>query len=210
MMRIRRREMILAAGSAAILPAAAVSALDTPAGTVVGMVGNCSIAHGGRTAPLKLGDPVAASDEVDVPADGKLKLRMSDGSIISLAPGTRMSVAAYQTDAAGHRQNAQLALAQGLLRAVVAPVERPAAFEVSTAVGTAAVRSTDWFIEAKPGSAQVGVLTGSVVLSSAATGRNVTIPARWGARLEAGRDPVEARVWAPAEFQAVISRTDVP
>jgi hypothetical protein len=38
----------------------------------------------------------------------------------------------------------------------------------------------------------------------------VTIPSRWGARLEAGRDPVPARVWAPEEFQAVISRTDVP
>lgn len=210
-MRMRRREIILAAGSAAILPASSVPVFaDAPAGTVVGMVGNCSAVHAGRPTPLKLGDPVAASDEVDVPADGKLKLRMSDGSIISLAAGTRMSVATYQTDAAGHRQNAQLTLAQGLLRAVVAPVERPAAFEVSTAVGTAAVRSTDWFIEAKPGSAQVGVLTGSVVLSSAATGRAVTIPARWGARLEAGRDPVEARVWAPEEFQAVISRTDLP
>ncbi len=210
-MRMRRREIILAAGSAAILAASTVpSFADAPAGTVVGMVGNCSVVHAGRTTPLKLGDPVAVSDEIDVPADGKLKLRMSDGSIISLASGTRMSVSAYQTDAAGQRQNAQLALAQGLLRAVVAPVERPATFEVSTAVGTAAVRSTDWFIEAKPGSAQVGVLSGSVVLSSAATGRAVTIPARWGSRLEAGRDPVEARVWAPEEFQAVISRTNLP
>ena len=210
-MRMRRREIILAAGSAAILPASSIPAFaDAPAGTVVGMVGSCSLVHAGQSTPLKLSDPVAASDEVDVPADGKLKLRMSDGSIISLAAGTRMSVSAYQTDAAGKRQNAQITLAQGLLRAVVAPVERPATFEVSTAVGTAAVRSTDWFIEAKPGSAQVGVLSGSVVLSSTATGRAVTIPARWGARLEAGRDPVEARVWAPEEFQAVISRTSLP
>jgi hypothetical protein len=57
---------------------------------------------------------------------------------------------------------------------------------------------------------QVGVLTGSVSMRSAATGRGETIPARWGARLEAGRDPVPARLWSPAEFQAVISRTDVP
>jgi hypothetical protein len=160
--------------------------------------------------PLKMGDAVAVADTVTVPSDGKLKLRMSDGSILSLASGTKMTVAAYQTDAGGHRQTAQLSLGEGLLRAVVAPVDHPASFEVSTAVGTAAVRSTDWFIEAKRGAAQVGVLTGSVVLSSAATKRSVTIPARWGARLEAGRDPVEARVWAPQEFQAVISRTDVP
>ena len=36
------------------------------------------------------------------------------------------------------------------------------------------------------------------------------IPARWGARLEAGRDPVPPRVWSQAEFDAVIARTDVP
>jgi hypothetical protein len=121
-----------------------------------------------------------------------------------------LTLAAYQTDAGGQRQNVQLSLGAGLLRAVVAQVDHPSNFEVLTAVGTAAVRSTDWFIEAKPGSAQVGVLTGSVSLTSTATRRAVTIPSRWGARLEAGRDPVPARVWSPQEFEAVISRTDVP
>jgi hypothetical protein len=183
---------------------------QTPAASVVGLMGQCSVERGGGSAPLKLGDAIAASDTITVPTDGKLKLRMNDGSVISLAAGTRMTIAAYQTDGSGRRQNTQLSLAQGLLRAVVAPVDHPSTFEVSTAVGTAGVRSTDWFVEAKPGSAQVGVLTGSVALRSSATGREVTIPARWGARLEAGRDPVDARVWAPQEFQAVISRTDVP
>ena len=51
----------------------------------------------------------------------------------------------------GSAQKPHLSLGQGLLRAVVAPVERPAKFEVETAVGTAAVRSTDWFVEASPG-----------------------------------------------------------
>ncbi|HXC27066.1 MAG TPA: FecR family protein [Stellaceae bacterium] len=208
---MRRRDILLAASVAAALPlAAAPGFADTAAGSVVGLVGNCTVTRGGAAIALKLGDPVAVSDTIDVPADGKLKLRMSDGSVISVAAATRMTVSAYQTDAAGQRQNAQLNLGQGLLRAVVAPVTHPAAFEVSTAVGTAAVRSTDWFVEAKPGSTQVGVLSGTVVLNSAATGRAVTIPARWGARVEAGRDPVDARVWAPQEFQAVISRTDVP
>jgi hypothetical protein len=193
---MRRRDILLAASVAAALPlAAAPGFADTAAGSVVGLVGNCTVTRGGAAIALK---------------HGKLKLRMSDGSVISVAAATRMTVSAYQTDAAGQRQNAQLNLGQGLLRAVVAPVTHPAAFEVSTAVGTAAVRSTDWFVEAKPGSTQVGVLSGTVVLNSAATGRAVTIPARWGARVEAGRDPVDARVWAPQEFQAVISRTDVP
>jgi len=208
---MKRRNLIFAAGALALLtlpPGPAVA--EGSAASVVGVVGQCAVERGGRPTPLKLGDAVAVSETIDVPADGKLKLRMSDGSIVSLAASTRMTIAAYQTDSAGHRDTAQLSLSQGLLRAVVAPVEHPSSFEVSTAVGTAAVRSTDWFIEAKPGSAQVGVLSGTVVLSSAATRRSVTIPARWGARLEAGRDPVEARVWALQEFQAVMSRTDLP
>lgn len=208
---MKRRDILCGAGALAVLslsPALAVAAAS--AGSVVGLRGQCLLERGGGSTPLKLGDAVSVSDTVDVPADGKLKLRMEDGSVISLASGTKMTIAAYQTDAGGQRENAQLGLAQGLIRAVVSPVSHPSTFEVSTAVGTAAVRSTDWFVESKAGSAQVGVLTGAVVLRSGATGREVTIPARWGARLEAGRDPVEARVWAPQEFQAVISRTDVP
>jgi len=207
---MKRRNLLAAAGGAVALAALADGFAAGATGNVVGIQGACTVQRGGRQAPLKLGDAVEVSDTIDVPANGKLKLRMSDGSVISVAAGTRLTLAAYQTDAAGKRENAQLSLAQGLLRAVVAPVDHPSTFEVSTAVGTAGVRSTDWFIEAKPGSAQVGVLTGAVVLTSAATHRSETIPARWGARLEAGRDPVEARVWAPQEFQAVIARTDVP
>jgi hypothetical protein len=207
----KRREILLAVGAAGVsslLPLAALA--DGAAGSVVGLRGACLVQRGGNSAPLKMGDSVAATDTIEVPADGKLKLRMADGSVISLASGTRLVLATYQTDAKGARQTAQLSLSEGLLRAVVSPVDHPSTFEVSTAVGTAAVRSTDWFIEAKSGSAQVGVLVGSVSLTSATTGRAVMIPSRWGARLEAGRDPVPARVWSPEEFQAVISRTDVP
>ena len=194
----------------ALLLISAGLALAAPAGTVVGVFGGCFVDSGGSRSPAKIGQPVQGGDTVDVAADGKLKLRMSDGSVISVAAGTRMTIAAYGVDAAGQRQDAHLSLGQGLLRAVVAPVERPARFEVDTAVGTAAVRSTDWFVEASGGSMQVGVLSGSVDMTSAATKRAVTIPARWGGRLEGGRDPVPPRVWSPAEFDAVIARTNVP
>jgi len=184
-------------------------ALAAPAGTVVGLSGASIVESGGARAAAKLGQPVQVGDTVEVPADGKLKLRMVDGSVVSVAAGTRLTIAAYGVDGAGQRQDARLSLAQGLLRAVVAPVERPASFEVDTAVGAAAVRSTDWFVEGSATAMQVGVLTGSVEMISAATRRRETIPARWGARLEAGRDPVPPRVWSPAEFAAVIARTDV-
>jgi len=171
----------------------------TLAGTVVGVSGSCTA----RGRALKPGDAVQVGDAVDVPADGKLKLRMADGSMISIAPGSSMTVARYNLG-----RDAKLSLAQGLLRAVVAPVGGSSTFEVSTAVGTASFRSADCYIDAEAGSAQVGVLAGIVDLTSAATGQSVAIPAHWGTRLEAGRDPVPPRVWAQVEFDAFSRRTE--
>jgi hypothetical protein len=64
-------------------------------------------------------------------------------------------------------------------------------------------------MEAQPGSMRVGVLAGGVVITSLATGRRVTMPSHWGAHLEAGLDPVPARLWSSNEFADVITRTDV-
>jgi len=48
---------------------------------------------------LKRGDAVQISDTVDVPASGNLKLQMADGSVISVAPGSSMTVASYKSAA---------------------------------------------------------------------------------------------------------------
>ena len=207
--RTRRLSPSLVA-AALVLLLGMSAAFAAPAGTVVGLSGQCFVDSGGARTALRLGQVVQVTDTVEVPEGGKLKLRMTDGSVVSIAPGSRMTISAFGVNGAGQRENAHLSLGQGLLRAVVAPVERPASFEVETAVGTAAVRSTDWFVEASGSGMQVGVLTGSVDMVSRATRRGVLIPARWGGRLEAGRDPVPPRVWSQAEFDAVIARTDVP
>jgi hypothetical protein len=212
MVDVRRRCLVFSrrVGTAAVLAAlfAAGSAAEAAkAGEVIALAGQCFVESGGQRRALKNGDAVEVGDTVDVPRGGKLKLRMDDGSVISAASGTRLTVAAYANDAQG--RDAKLSLAAGLLRAVVSAVTRPSRFEIDTATGVAAVRSTDWFIEARPGSTQVGVLDGTVVLTSLATRRSVTLPSRWGARVEAGRSPVPGRVWSQAEFDDVIARTTV-
>lgn len=179
------------------------------AGEVMAMGGECFAQSGEERRTLKLGDGVDVGDTVDVPQGAKLKLRMDDGSTIAAAPGSRLTIVAYSTGG-DQKRDVKIDLAAGLLRAVVASVGEPQQFEVETATGVAAVRSTDWFIETRSRATQVGVLDGVVALTSVATGKAVRIPARWGARVEAGRDPVPARVWANAEFDAVIARTTVP
>ena len=179
------------------------------AGEVLALAGQCFVETGSRRNPLKLGDAVHVGDTVDVEAGAKLKLLMNDGSVIAIASGGRLTIADYRVGAGGESREATLSLSEGLLRAVVSTLKGPPHFEVDTATGVAAVRSTDWFIEARSGSTQVGVLEGRVSLKSVATGREIVIPARWGARVEAGRDPVPARVWTGAEFDDFINLTNL-
>jgi len=122
--------------------------------------------------------------------------------------GTVIGVSGSCTDH-GHVLSRGDAVQIGHTLDVPADVAGPSTFEVSTAVGTASVssNSADWFIKAKPDSAQVAVLAGTVDLTSTETGQSVSIPARWGTRLETGLDPVLPRVWAQGEFNAVIRLT---
>jgi len=185
------------------------AAAEPQAGEVLALFGQCFVETAGRRNPLKIGDAVHVGDILDVTAGAKLKLRMSDGSVIAVASDSRVTIAEYRVGDGAESREATLSLGAGLLRAVVSTLRGPPHFEVDTATGVAAVRSTDWFIEAKPGSTQVGVLDGRVSLRSVATGQQIVIPARWGARVEAGRDPVPARVWTEAEFDDFIRRTNL-
>ena len=182
---------------------------QSPAGEVLALSGQCSGEIGGVRKLLKLGDAVHIGETVEVASGAKLKLRMNDGSIIAIASEGRLTIADYRVGNGGESRDATLSLGAGLLRAVVSALKGSPHFEVDTATGVAAVRSTDWFIEAKPGSTQVGVLEGRVSLKSVATGKEIVIPAHWGARVEAGRDPVPARVWTGAEFDDFIRRTSL-
>ena len=184
-------------------------AVAAPVGSVVGISGSCFVEADGKRAPLKLGTEVHVTDTVDVPAGARLKLRMSDGSVVSVAAGSQLTIGAYTVDDHGKRHEATLSLGQGLLHAVVAPVDPPAPFEVDTAAGAAGARSTDWFVEAQPGETTVGVLSGSVSLTSKATGASVLIPARSGAQVAAGQDPSAPRRWRQAQFDALLARTEI-
>jgi len=178
------------------------------AGTVLAIKGNCLAEPDKQATPLKVGDSVTVGETILTTDGAKLKLQMADGSVIAAGSNSRITIQSYGKDQAGKR-DVSLSLASGLLRAVVAPAEQPSKFEVTTATGVAAVRSTDWFIESVTDSTRVGVLHGTVSLTSKATKQHVDIPDGWGARVIGDHDPVKPRLWEEKEFQDVTTRTDL-
>lgn len=197
------------AGAFALAVLASAQA-EAAAGKVIGILGQCLDESGGQRKPLRLGSEVEVGDVIEVPAAAKLKLRMSDGSIISVASGSKFAVSTYTLDPKGKRQDAELSLGQGLLRAVVAPVDHPSTFDVKTATGTAAVRSTDWFIEAKPNDTMVSVLVGTVTLTGTTTGQTVAIGPRHGADVTAGQSPTQPKSLKMSVFYNLIARVEIP
>ncbi len=197
---------VLAAAALLILSAGAALAA---AGTVVGLCGACTVERGGSRNPLALGMGLEVGDTVAVPEDGKLKLRMADGSIVALAAGTTLTIATYATTDAGQRQDAKLSLGQGLVRSIVSHAQPAAGFEIDTAVGTAAARSTDWFVETSASSDRIGVFSGSVTVTSRASGHSVTVPAQRSTILQGGHDPLPPRLLTRAASARIIDRTAI-
>src|SRR5579864_3084666 len=71
------------------------AAAATDAGEVLIFKGDCFKLVGDRRDVLKKGDIVQVGDVLEIPFGAKLKLRMSDGSVVALASGTRMTIQAY-------------------------------------------------------------------------------------------------------------------
>jgi hypothetical protein len=178
------------------------------AGEVLALVGACAADGADGRRALASGAPVAVGDVVTVAAGGRLKLRMVDGSVVSLSENSSVTIAKFAVS--GDARDARLDLAKGLIRAVVSKMGQPSTFEVGTATAVAAVRSTDWFLEALPQFTRLGVLHGRVALTSAATGKAVEVPDRFGARVEPGKDPITPRLWSDAEFDDYIRATAIP
>ena len=109
------------------------------AGEVLALFGPCFVVIEVRKTLLKPGDAVHVGDTVDVGAGAKLRLRMNDGSVITIASGGHLTIVAYRVGDHGESREATLSLGQGLLRAVVSTFKGPPHFEVKTATGVAAV-----------------------------------------------------------------------
>lgn len=187
------------------------------AGSVVGLAGQVFVDRSGQRYGLRLGDQVFVDDTFMVPGGCKVKLRMNDGSVLSLAENTTLRIDAYALQR-------QFSLGGGLIRAITAPGSQSSGFEINTAVSTSGARSTDWFAGvliaspgpgsrlsgAAPGTAFVVVLSGTVALTSRATGGTVLIQPQFGSRVDAGRDPYPPVQHTQAELARLIARTDVP
>ncbi|HTZ35824.1 MAG TPA: FecR family protein [Stellaceae bacterium] len=198
------------------LAAAAVLSLGWPApaaaetcGKVLVMKGTAMVERGGQTQPLTVNEDVDTGDTIEAPGDAKVRLRMNDGSILTVAADGRLSLDKYAVDGSGRRQEGDMTMLSGTLRAVVNAGTGTPDFEVKTTTAVAAARGTEWYVETQGDTTQVSVVSGTVSLAGADGRAPETLPPMSTAGVAANQAPSAVRPLTQAELAALVERTSL-
>lgn len=149
-------------------------AADVVVGSVVAARGDVFADSGGgaQPQPLAVNAPVHRGDTI-VTGRGKVKVALSGGTILSIGENTRVHLANFAgTESA---PSVRINLISGVLRPLVNRTTSTGSFEVETQTAIAAVRGTDWLIEATAESTAVALLRGRVLVTSRGEKRGSTL-----------------------------------
>lgn len=184
----------------------AALASESIVGSILAARGTVSLDMAGVQQPVAAGAPVHLGDTI-VTAAGKVKIALDDGSIISVGENSRLRIVGY--DATSGNVKTRVGLISGALRLFVAKVTPSGKFEVETETAIAAVRGTDWMIEATPDLTSVALVSG-VVAVSGRDGQSQTpvvldSPGQ-GTDVRRGEAPTPAVRWGTQRFATTLAR----
>lgn len=176
---------------------------------VARLVGTATVLRGGTSLPLRLGAVLRQDDQVITGDGSRLAIACSDGSSFVVGERCSLSLTAFDDAGQGHGASGILDLIEGILRIALSPGPAWDGFAVRTATATAAVRSTEWVVEAVPGNTAVFVVEGAVSVSGRAGGQVVLRPG-FGTDVRAGAAPTEPKRWGAARAESALARTRLP
>lgn len=183
----------------------AAHAADVLVGKVVAVRGDVVAQTGSERTPLVL-DMQVRTGMVIVAGSGKARLELVDGTLVTVGENSQVQVPAI---ASGTGASTRVALISGALRLLVVKATPQARFEVETETAIAAVRGTDWAVEATRATTGVVVLEGSVdVTSRGRVSATVHLARpRDGTDVRAGSAPTPPAPWGEPRLAALLART---
>jgi hypothetical protein len=112
-------------------------------GRVLVSIGQVEVVRDGRSAvPLARGDTLRAGDLLRTGPGGRIQLRMRDGALVALRPGSRFRVERYREGDEGG--TALLELLEGGLRTLTGTIGGEDEYRLQTPVATIGVRGTQY------------------------------------------------------------------
>ena len=175
-------------------------------GEVVRIQGHVAKTRGGGETVLATGAKVTVGDSIVAGEDGKVDLRFTDGSLLTVGPSSHVEVARFAPKAGGGGGEALLSLLSGIIKLIVNDGTRWGRFAVQTETAVASVRGTEWLVEAAKDASAVLVLTGSVEVASRNPGPVFTLGPGQGTDIKAGAAPTPPKIWGAARRQKALAR----
>lgn len=130
---------------------------------------------GGNAIVASTGDSISQQDIVRTKSDGRAEITFTDGSIVRVAPGSRIGISEYRIGDEGRSQG-RLSLFRGKVRSLVSGVggflgrRDRGDFEVNTPTMVSGVRGTDFFVYYQRG------ISGAIFKEGEGYGYNVNYP----------------------------------
>jgi hypothetical protein len=185
-----------------------------PVGAVSALVGQASVTRLGETGerPLALGAEVFGGDRIRTAAEARLRLRLIDGSVLTLGAATDLELDRFEYAPERAARNVLLEVPRGIIRVLVELLVAHSTFEVQSHTAVASVRGTEWIAEALPEATAIVALAGRVGVRSAdpgQAGEAVLLPGE-GTTVPAGAPPQAVTTWGEARRSAFIERTALP
>ncbi len=161
--------LVAVLGLLSLLPAAAAHAQQPKSiGQVTALEGKVTVLRQGKFAPepVTLQKPVFQEDIIETDRASKVRITLSDATVISLGEQSRFELKQFSYDARQQTRSSRLAIAWGFFRAILQEMTSPSSVEVITPTAIAAIRGTDLMGEVTADSTAIVVLEGTVVVSN--------------------------------------------
>jgi hypothetical protein len=163
------RRLVAMLGLLSLLPWAAAHAQQPKSiGQVTALEGKVSVLRQGKFAPepLTLRKPVFQEDIIETDRTSKVRIALSDATVISLGEQSRLELKQFSYDVRQQTRSGRLAIAWGFFRAILKEMTSPSTVEVITPTAVAAIRGTDLMGEVTADSTAIVVLEGTVAISN--------------------------------------------
>lgn len=170
----RRSLLARLAGSAAVLgvfafaSAAKTRAAGTDIGEIAKLRGTARLLRGNTSQFAKQGMSLDIGDILLTGPDARLRVRLLDGSMLTLGENSRLVIDQASFDPASGDREVGVSLFDGILRSSVAKVKGRSVFEVKSNLVASAARSTEWVLELKGPAASLMVIEGTVAATATA------------------------------------------
>jgi hypothetical protein len=147
------------------------SALADFVGQATKVTGDVKVSRDGADLPVSVGTAFQLGDVIRTGPGARLRVRFIDGSILTFAQTTTLSIDIFSIDSSNKSRSVILTMLQGIVDAAAAKSgESKFDYEIHTGSGYSAVRGTEWIVAAQPATTSVFVISGMVEVGTASGG----------------------------------------